>query len=666
VPYNALQVTPSFAATGCCYDFNLSQVWDQPSRNIQKVVATILTPNVTVTSASGAGGTTWTSSTITWPFQLTNYVACNCETVGACFTCAPPAGTQIQFVGYDINGNTHAGWSQTVTLPENPACLACGCMGPPPGLALWLPFDETTGGGVGTILNAVGLNATPYHGQNVVATATSGPSPVAGEVANGLSFNGSSDYVSVPWYNGLQIGGDFSIAALVRLTNAVPSSQVILDNHTEDSFGDFKDGFQLYLANGKIGFRMANGQTQSPLWNSGLAVPDDNQWHFVVVSVQRNSSAGVTFYLDNVIGTSTFTPLLGTLRADTPVMVGCENSQALGTLDKFFHGSLDEVMIFQSAVAGPSESSMYKAGSSGLCKLFVALPPYAVGCPCCFIPNYSSSVGVSAVFGNLTTSAQTYSFSLSDSGCALTPLTFNPASGSITVPPGQFKRKSFAVGVPPGKTGQGCYQMAVTTEGQTRYYSSTVEWNSGNPCWVLANASANLNLSGVLVNNSNPNNNYQWNIQGLLGAPVNLGYDMVVLNNAGNIDTEFVSLNGQVPGTAVTGALDVPENGSTNLSASIEFVNYDPLGTYTLLLEEDAGDGVLTPVGAVSFLNSIGTRFDLDVSYSEAGVVLEWSELDAVLQQAGSLSGPWTDVVGATSPWTVAPSGPGQFYRLRE
>ncbi len=61
---------------------------------------------------------------------------------------------------------------------------------------------------------------------------------------------------------------------------------------------------------------------------------------------------------------------------------------------------------------------------------------------------------------------------------------------------------------------------------------------------------------------------------------------------------------------------------------------------------------------------------DLQMEYSftgapASGYVLTWLETSAVLQTAPSLSGPWTDVKGAASPYTIVPTETQQFFRYR-
>lgn len=47
-----------------------------------------------------------------------------------------------------------------------------------------------------------------------------------------------------------------------------------------------------------------------------------------------------------------------------------------------------------------------------------------------------------------------------------------------------------------------------------------------------------------------------------------------------------------------------------------------------------------------------------------SGIVLNWSVPDVVLKEADTVSGPWSPVEGATSPWTVLPTSPRKYYRL--
>jgi hypothetical protein len=55
----------------------------------------------------------------------------------------------------------------------------------------------------------------------------------------------------------------------------------------------------------------------------------------------------------------------------------------------------------------------------------------------------------------------------------------------------------------------------------------------------------------------------------------------------------------------------------------------------------------------------------LSITTTTGQISITWSNASATLQSASSLQGSWTDVTGATSPYSVTNSGSSKFYRLR-
>lgn len=65
-----------------------------------------------------------------------------------------------------------------------------------------------------------------------------------------------------------------------------------------------------------------------------------------------------------------------------------------------------------------------------------------------------------------------------------------------------------------------------------------------------------------------------------------------------------------------------------------------------------------------SLLATEGAKFS-KISIAAGNITMEWTG-GGVLQRADSVTGPWTDVAGATSPRTVSATGTGGFYRIKQ
>ena len=53
--------------------------------------------------------------------------------------------------------------------------------------------------------------------------------------------------------------------------------------------------------------------------------------------------------------------------------------------------------------------------------------------------------------------------------------------------------------------------------------------------------------------------------------------------------------------------------------------------------------------------------------HANDGIVLTWADTNSTLQVAASVTGPWTNVAGAMSPYTNQfADGPQEFFRLQQ
>jgi Concanavalin A-like lectin/glucanases superfamily/Immunoglobulin domain len=244
----------------------------------------------------------------------------------------------------------------------------CKCVPAPANMVLWLPFDETSG------TNSANLVPGGSNGSQV-----NGPVVTSGFVANSLSFDGASQYVDVPSYNAINFGtNDFSIDAWVRraASDTGTSARIIVDKR--DQSGGVYTGFAFYLIGGPgtLGFDLADGANYNggtyTRYTSSFAVPNDQQWHHVAMTVARGNTNGLLFYLDGVADSVPRNPAVrpGSVSSASPLRVGSQSS-SVGFL---FPGSIDEVELFSRALAPTELAALFHAGSAGKCKGPCAIP----------------------------------------------------------------------------------------------------------------------------------------------------------------------------------------------------------------------------------------------------------------------------------------------------
>ncbi len=256
----------------------------------------------------------------------------------------------------------------------------CKCLTAPADLAAWWPFDD---GISGTVDEIVAAND---------GTRVGVPASVAGVVGGALDFDGTNDYVEVPHASEIDVDdGDFSIDFWVRTTDA-SGVDTILDKRT--SGGGFI-GYEIYVYNGSIGVQLANGigGTTYTNYNSSAFVAD-GEWHFVAVTVNRDESDGLKFYLDGQLVQS-FAPTgrMGTLSNDSPLRIGVRAFADTAFLD----GTLDELELFKRVLSLAEVQALYAAGPAGKCKCTPAPVGVAAWWP---LDEASGTISGELVHGN--------------------------------------------------------------------------------------------------------------------------------------------------------------------------------------------------------------------------------------------------------------------------
>jgi hypothetical protein len=95
-------------------------------------------------------------------------------------------------------------------------------------------------------------------------------------------------------------------------------------------------------------------------------------------------------------------------------------------------------------------------------------------------------------------------------------------------------------------------------------------------------------------------------------------------------------------------------------SASLEWLNISPLNIRYLI-----NDASADAIAAYVPLNAIAASPKIQIARTGNQIVITWQN-GTTLQQADTINGQWSDVTGATSPYTIpTPTGASKFYRIK-
>jgi hypothetical protein len=244
--------------------------------------------------------------------------------------------------------------------------FASACLAPPSNMIAWYPLD---------VPSSSNNNQQPdLVNNNNAATSYGSPraASIGGEVSGALSFNGTSDYLKAADLTKMDIGAsqDLSFDVWVKISSLNHGVVSIVDKRQASPL----QGYQFFLYNDLLGLQLADGNGSQGYDNyvSTTAVPANNQWHLIAVTVQRSSttcgSTCGTWYLDgNAVGTFDPTAHPGSLSSSgAPLMIGAQEV-SLG-LSEFLNGGLDELEIFNRALSASEVHALYHAGAAGKCK----------------------------------------------------------------------------------------------------------------------------------------------------------------------------------------------------------------------------------------------------------------------------------------------------------
>jgi len=122
-------------------------------------------------------------------------------------------------------------------------------------------------------------------------------------------------------------------------------------------------GYHIALQNRKMVLQLADGGYTN--WVSTVAIPNDDNWHHVAVTVNRLSSAGLTFYVDGQPA-GTFSPLtrMGSLTTTANLRFGRSSLSSSGSIKM----GMDEFSLYNRALTSTEIQLIFNSDRFGACK----------------------------------------------------------------------------------------------------------------------------------------------------------------------------------------------------------------------------------------------------------------------------------------------------------
>ena len=301
-----------------------------------------------IVCARDAAGTTWCSvASATGAFQIVESTTTPGTGIGSLpaqgqfqvyNVACPSRGLQVDRSGAQRNGGD---WLDV-------RCV--GCVAPPAGLLAWYRFDEPAGDTVADYPNAAAPSPLRLHG-----TTTRIP----GKWFGGLDFPLEQGYAQGSAARNLGTG-DFSIALWLRLdADDVPGFSTLLDKRHEDAG---MHGYHIAFFGTEPLIQLADGGDNGGWYNyhANFSMAADGEWHFLVVTVDRDSPSGVRWYYDGVPVGNVGDPTgrQGSLDSTAPLLVGRHAFFGSG-----FSGALDELQIVNRVLPPEEITARYQQPS---------------------------------------------------------------------------------------------------------------------------------------------------------------------------------------------------------------------------------------------------------------------------------------------------------------
>lgn len=526
-----------------------------------------------------------------------------------------------------------------------------------PNLAGWWQFDD-----------GLGATAADSSGKGDTAVLFNGIGWATGQIGDGVSANGTNQYVAIPaidlsaspavsWTAWVNRSYGSGVGALIENTSNFNSSTTGFGFFPDDGPDCGLSNTMMTGVNGNVGYTL-----------NCYAQPTSGVWHHLA-AVYNKSLAGanaISFYIDGVLQTP-----LSQLRSSTNTNTFGNNPTYLfsrGGTNNFASGEIDDLRLFKSALTVAQVESIYAQGlgslinlnvspanttiSPGTTQQYTATGTYSNG-PAQNLTNlvtWSSSIpsvatinaaGLATAVAVGSTSVQA-SFGTVTGSTGLTVSSSGRSLQSISVTPAVFS-------IPPGGTQQ-LTAVGSFSDGSKQDLTSSVTWISSNS--LVAGVSGSGLVSGLAVG--------QTSIQAVSSSVVGQTTISVVPATG-----EYIQWTSGDSGSTVT-STTLQDKSSTTGNLILVFSHWDNQ-SLTATVQDQMGN-VYTPIVAATNVGTNdrfqvwyaanikgGVRLSVTVTYS--GKTTSISTVDAMEYAGLSTTNPLDVFTSATGTGTIQNSG---------
>lgn len=216
-----------------------------------------------------------------------------------------------------------------------------------------------------------GTTAYDRSGQGNNGTLTNGPTKVAGKVGQGLSFDGTNDYVAVADNSVLDVGStaDLTLSGWFY-RDTFTTDDTIIAKRNGIAAGDI--GYLAYIddATDQLIFEVSDGVDEYSLTSTSTFA--STGWNHYTIVWDQDSAANSEIYINGVANSATDSGTIGNIGDLSNALVLAEGAES--DAGNPFDGKLDEVRVYNRAISATEIQSLYALGQSDKVNSSVSQP----------------------------------------------------------------------------------------------------------------------------------------------------------------------------------------------------------------------------------------------------------------------------------------------------